>query len=80
MSLKKKGIGKLHHGRPIAYALLDEEDYKHIYTRKDRIRIGVEIAFFISVAYIIADIAYMTWFEDKYNIFGQVNQFIYMLP
>tara|TARA_B100000530_G_C15844535_1_gene442722 strand:- start:55 stop:297 length:243 start_codon:yes stop_codon:yes gene_type:complete len=80
MSFKKKGIGKLHHGRPIAYALLDEEDYKHIYTRKDRIRIGVEIAFFISVAYIIADIAYMTWFEDKYNIFGQVNQFIYMLP
>ena len=78
--LRNKGIGRLHHGRPVAYALLDEEDYKHIYTRKDRIRIGIETIFFIGLAYIIADIAYMTWFQDKYNVFGQIDKIIYMLP
>ena len=80
MSFKKKGIGRLHMGKPVAYAILDEEDYQHIYTRTDRIRIGVETLFFIGLAYIVGDIAYMTWFADKYDIFGQVDKIIYMLP
>ena len=80
MSFKKKGIGRLHMGNPLAYAILDEEDYQHIYTRKDRIRIGVETLSFIGLAYIVGDIAYMTWFADKYDIFGQVDKILYMLP
>lgn len=75
--LKSRGIGKLYHGRPVVFAQIDDPEFhEQVYKRKNSIRITFQSLFFIGITYVIGDIIYLTWFQNKYI---DIDKLIYIL-